>query len=296
MVERPDEVRVTDWDDLVSRLRALSGTWIFRGQCDGRLALATTLERHTPADMTRGDAERQLLKEFKRRAHTYLPPHLVPGENARLEWLALMQHYGAPTRLLDFTESPYVAAYFAVEDAVVGAESCAVWALNCAWCFGEAGKLAVGKDPSLDDYLQKKNQEGKLDLHPDVLRGMVTFNRENLFKEAIAAVVSATPERLSERLSAQQGIFLLPLDVEQGFMDNMSAYSDHADNFIKFEFPNRHRGRALEELRLMNITRASLFPGLDGFAQSFRQYLLREPPGDKMMRMALAGLKRPNGQ
>ena len=39
---------------------------------------------------------------------------MVPAN--RLEWLALMQHYGTPTRLLDFTRSPYVACYFALEE------------------------------------------------------------------------------------------------------------------------------------------------------------------------------------
>ena len=40
---------------------------------------------------------------------------MVQDDN-RLEWLALMQHYGAPTRLLDFTRSPYVACFFALEE------------------------------------------------------------------------------------------------------------------------------------------------------------------------------------
>lgn len=60
-----------------------------------------------------------------------------------IEWLALMQHFGAPTRLLDFTQSPYVATYFAVEDAT---EDSVIWAVNESWVRNQAGRLALEKD------------------------------------------------------------------------------------------------------------------------------------------------------
>jgi hypothetical protein len=54
--------------------------------------------------------ESGLLRRFKRQAHHYISN--PPEENDPLEWLALMQHYGAPTRLLDWTYSFFVALYF----------------------------------------------------------------------------------------------------------------------------------------------------------------------------------------
>ena len=61
------------------------------------------------------EQESRILRIFKRKAHLLLE-HL-PDEDDSFEWLALMQHHGAPTRLLDFTWSPFVAAFFALERA-----------------------------------------------------------------------------------------------------------------------------------------------------------------------------------
>jgi hypothetical protein len=114
---------------------------------DSRWELKTSLERHTPAEMKPSDAEIRRLHEFKRRAHTYLQPQHIPAEDNAGEWLALMQHFGAPTRLLDVTESPYVAVYFAIEEAGQGVEACAVWAINRIWCLEAAGNAILKDQP-----------------------------------------------------------------------------------------------------------------------------------------------------
>src|SRR5207249_10091816 len=98
--------------------------------------------------------------EFKRRAHTDLQPHQVPAEGNAGEWLALMQHFGAPTRLLDVTQSPYVAAYFALEDAVDGVEQCAVWAVNKRWCLESAGEAVLKAQPERRAGVEPAMKEG----------------------------------------------------------------------------------------------------------------------------------------
>lgn len=72
--------------------------------------------------------ERMSVERFKQTAHLHLT-HL-PAANDIIEWLALMQHYGAPTRLLDFTLNPAVALFFAVRDATPNAEPWSVHALH----------------------------------------------------------------------------------------------------------------------------------------------------------------------
>src|SRR5207248_5887525 len=100
--------------------------WLFRGHGCPKWKLETSLERASRrCGVSEVHYERAVWEEFRRHAHTYLSR--VPLETDTLEWLALMQHYGAPTRLLDFTESFWIALYFAFEDAE---EDCAVVALD----------------------------------------------------------------------------------------------------------------------------------------------------------------------
>src|SRR5208283_2656280 len=115
----PDKV----WDRLVNFLAwryTDDEKWVFRGvrreSYELRSALDRGIDKREHSHIGQQTAEDYLLKQFKRAAHHFLEASMVPGKDDRLEWLALMQHYGAPTRLLDFTRSPYVACFFAMEE------------------------------------------------------------------------------------------------------------------------------------------------------------------------------------
>ena len=79
---------------------------------------------------------------------------------------------------------------------------------------------------------------------------------------------------MNERLTVQQGLFLFPTDVEESFLTNLKGPAAGLPNMapylwrVDLEITNQNRLVILEELRKMNIHRASLFPGIDGFAQS----------------------------
>lgn len=102
--------------------------WAFRGQSNADWPLYSSLSRYLKQYGIHRDAwaaqEERIGRIFQRKAHLYLDH--VPRETDSFQWLALMQHHGAPTRLLDFTWSPFVAAFFALERATRDA---AVWAI-----------------------------------------------------------------------------------------------------------------------------------------------------------------------
>lgn len=86
-------------------------TWVFRGVKDSVYPLEPTIERYAESWAA---LETLVTSEFKARARTHLTPSLIP--NDELTWLVIMQHYAIPTRLLDFTYSPYVALYFGIRN------------------------------------------------------------------------------------------------------------------------------------------------------------------------------------
>lgn len=87
---------------------------VFRGQRSADWGIFPKLGRYSRLKLADRRAEEQnILKLFKERAIAHLD--VAPMNN--WEWLAVAQHHGLPTRLLDWSRNPLVAAYFAVEEA-----------------------------------------------------------------------------------------------------------------------------------------------------------------------------------
>ena len=266
------EFHPTRWDEVLNFQLQLSG-WIFRGQSSINWKLETSLERsyrRIAPTTTINQYEKNVLDRFKRGAHHFVscPPH---SKNT-LEWLALIQHYGGPTRLLDFTRSFYVAVFFALEAAESEA---AVWCLNT-------------------DLLRKTSNELLSIISVEKLEPEVICNRLIDGGIDIPTTIDIEPYRLNERLITQQGLFVMPcslqLDVQTCLFNAINDKDlvvkrvDYdrahlqlgtfpvAGKVLKMVLPKAIHTDARKALRSMNIEASSLFPGLDGFARSLHSH------------------------
>jgi hypothetical protein len=258
-----EEVRITSWSELMAEFERMGAKWCFRGQENADWVLATTLERS--GSLFPSLDERDMLRRFQRRAKTMLS--LVPDERETLSWLAIMQHYGAPTRLLDFTRSPYVALFFAFERPSPSGVSRALWAVNTLQCKDAAADRLGTKNPGVRFEFFEKLQNDQM--------GMV----QTLFdSNDRALVIVAEPWNFDDRQDAQQTLFVMPGRSDSSFMGNLSGLKPCPRLVRKLTIPDNLRPAVLGQLTRMNVTARSLFPGLDGFARSMHSFLRIERP------------------
>ena len=157
-----------------------------------------------------------------------------------------MQHYSAPTRLLDWTYSLYAAAYFAVSSN---------WERDGAIYLVHGGRLAEAMSGLFSAKAWFANEEFVSD-------------------SPVARLVPWTPARQTDRIVAQQGAFTVPLDVlaDHGAAIQESLSSRGPDgseiNYQKLVVPAHLKPQLMLQLRYMNIAAHSLFPGADGVGRS----------------------------
>jgi hypothetical protein len=113
----PKNIVIRSVADLLEIIaRDAPGDWIFRGHSSCRWHLIAAVHRLAEkSGLSRERVvafERGLLSEFKRRARIFLQSR----PSSDWEWMVLAQHFGLPTRILDWTENPLVALYFSVRD------------------------------------------------------------------------------------------------------------------------------------------------------------------------------------
>jgi hypothetical protein len=235
--------RIESWDEFLKLItRPPYSNWAFRGERDERWPLYSSLSRyfrHFHVDRRAwSDQEGRILRIFKRKAHQFLDKPPDPDDD--FQWLALMQHHGAPTRLIDFTWSPYVAAFFALERTQADG---VVWAINPSRVDSGRAPKPMRMDPRLRGNFRRY-----------FLKGTHRF------------IWLGEPHTMNSRLIAQSGTFVVPavldIPIEQ------IIEKDRDNTLAKLVLANSVREIGMRELYRMNITHATLFPDLDGLAKS----------------------------
>lgn len=222
----------------VSRIQTGSNQHWWRGQSDASWSLRPGVFR-----FDRGfNYERTVTRRFMQRAgsrHSACPPKGHIGQ-----WLFLMQHYGLPTRLLDWSEAPMVAAYFAVAS---GAGPASLFALNPF----ELNERHVG-----DRVLA--------DVDSDVAQPLL----QPAFRDAPdpqSKAVALLVDEADGRMLAQLTGFTLHATAEP--LDSLEGAGDFLH---RVEIPETARRRILRELWDHGIRRSTLFPDLGNLAAELR--------------------------
>ena len=164
------------------------------GQRDASLSLFSAVSRYLLTyridPQSWREQEERILRIFKRKAIHFLDH--VPDREDDFQWLALMQDHGAPTRLIDFSWSPYVAAFFALHNAT---DDAIVWACN---------PFEIEKMKKLDAS------------KPGVFR-------KHFLSESKPFVWMGEPHAMNRRLIAQSGTFLVPSVLDRPVEDILAA-------------------------------------------------------------------------
>ena len=168
-----------------------------------------------------------------------------PSKEERLEWLALMQHSGLPTRLLDWSESPLVAAFFAAER---GGEDSAVWMLD-----PEMLNSKISSDyrvyPIENKYVKTTAE--------------AAFNAQD---ELSGAVLALVPCHFYPQQIGQQSCFTI-----HGNDDPLEKHSAAGEFLKKFIVPAEITENVRERLTELSVKRHFLFPDLPTLAEEIRE-------------------------
>jgi hypothetical protein len=224
-------------------------TLVFRGLARADYSNVTSLAR------LGGDypsVERHLLRNFRKYAH-----QRAPGPTS-WDWLALGQHHGLPTRLLDWSFSPLVALHFAT--ASWPQHDGVLWAVDCA---AVHGALPTTLREPLDE-------EGSLVFTTELV-GLVAPDVQDLkpLEEDGPFGLFFEPPTFDERIASQAAV----LSVMSDPTCELEAWlRDHGGISRAWRITAGLKAEARERLDQAHITERSLTPGLDGLAAWLRRY------------------------
>lgn len=255
------EKRIESWkefNDILEEIPAykdaINSHWVYRGQSKSDWGLTPilvrTLTRYKyPKDEALG-LEAYLIHEFKKLHKQYTNITIPKYETHEIMvWLAVMQHYSCPTRLLDWSDSPFVGLYFAVEDNFDDDGS--LYLLN-SFELEVVNKIVLNSDKIKDDE-------------------KLLFNTTE--RDLVLPFISAFQ---CDRSIMQKGTHTFATNIESTHETIISETFEpqHKENcFWKIIIPKELKIEFLARLKIMNIDASSLFINLDGLGKSLKHII-----------------------
>ena len=227
----------------VDRFKDASTVW-YRGHANYSWKLEPGYDR-----LKKPPKEITLVNEFRQNAN-FLLEKFTPKND--FDWLILMQHYGVPTRLLDWTESPLVSLYFAVhsEDKVSRNKDGAIWALD-------PGKLNTNTNAKRDPYIPAFEEV-------EYMADFETIKFDSA-RHAGLMPIAAIAARNNPRIHAQLGAFTI--NRAKAPIEEIGDRS----HVIKYIIPKESKSEIANELRILGLGKFQIFPELASIGEKIKE-------------------------
>lgn len=257
------EVIIKTIDELIQKINSFENHYIFRGQSCSKWGLSSGLERILNSSCDTDiftKAENYSLTQFKSKFHIYDDNNSRP--KSKLQWLSLMQHYGIPTRLLDFTESPYIALYFAIETFdYFSNNDIALFAIDYRALLKASIEYIKIKDTKFDyDYLKVLNNQDE-----------IFDNVLNRFSYDILWI--SEPKESNIRLDRQAGCFLMSGNLNSTISSLIDSPIYKDVEMVKFIIPHSIIENIYALLKKTNTTSKGLYGDVLGLSLSIKMDL-----------------------
>jgi hypothetical protein len=238
------------WNRDLQRFRS---PFAFRGMNRVGHTLVSSLARLAEPDADSARLELALLRNFRKYGHGD-----ATGADSVWDWLALGQHRGLPTRLLDWTYSPLVALHFATEKTADFDHDGIVWCVN----FVEANKRLPAR---LKRILR---EEGSDTFTVEMLSAFSSLRSFDALRRE-PFVVFLEPPAVDQRILNQLALFSLMSSPCARLDDWLQQHPDLCRRVI---VPSALKWEIRDKLDQANVNERVLFPGLDGLSRWLARY------------------------
>lgn len=229
------------WDPAILRYR---NNRVFRGMSDAEWALTPSLNRACPQDLS---LEKMILRSFQKYGYAELQ-----SCDSFWEIVAMGQQFGLPTRLLDWTYSPLVAAHFATEDVSAYDRDGIIWCVDMADVNDRLPVVLRGKLQEQKGVIFTRDMLDEIAPDFDTLRA---FSQRPfaLFFEPASTV---------NRIANQYALFSVVSDPAVTLLD-----LPESERFIRLVIDHRAKLEIRDKLDYINISERMIYPGLDGICK-----------------------------